>query len=75
LNTWDDFLGPLITSVQKSLHRRARFGVVPQRLFIEWNIFLAAAAVAMAVPLIIFFIAQKYFIEGVQLTGAGGVKG
>ena len=43
--------------------------------FTEWHLFMAASAVAMAVPLIVFFVAQKYFIEGVALVGGGASKG
>ena len=76
LNSWDDFLGPLIY-ISKESNYTVALGLAAFRndYFVEWNLFMAAAAVAMAVPLMIFFIAQKYFIEGVQLTGAGGVKG
>ena len=76
LSTWDDFMGPLIY-ISSDKNYTVALGLAQFRndYFIEWNIFLAAAAMAMAVPLVIFFIAQKYFIEGVQLTGAGGVKG
>lgn len=76
LNSWDDFLGPLIYISKDKLYTVA-LGLAAFRndYFIEWNLFMAAAALAMAIPLIIFFVAQKYFIEGVQLTGAGGVKG
>ena len=76
LNSWDDFLGPLIY-LSKEKNYTVALGLAAFRndYFIEWNLFMAAAALAMAIPLVIFFIAQKYFIEGVQLTGAGGVKG
>ncbi|MBI4786277.1 MAG: carbohydrate ABC transporter permease [Chloroflexi bacterium] len=76
LQSWDDFLGPLIY-LSKEANYTVALGLAAFRndYFIEWNLFMAAAAVAMAVPLVIFFIAQKYFIEGVQLTGTGGVKG
>jgi multiple sugar transport system permease protein len=76
LNSWDDFLGPLIY-ISKEANYTVALGLAAFRndYFVEWNLFMAAAAVAMAVPLVIFFIAQRYFIEGVQLTGAGGVKG
>ncbi len=76
LDSWDDFLGPLIY-ISKEANYTVALGLAAFRndYFVEWNLFMAAAAVAMAVPLVIFFIAQKYFIEGVQLTGAGGVKG
>jgi multiple sugar transport system permease protein len=76
LESWDDFLGPLVY-INKESNYTVALGLNAFRndYFMEWNIFLAAAAVAMAVPLVIFFLAQKYFIQGVALSGSGGVKG
>ncbi len=76
IDSWDDFLGPLIY-IGKESNYTVALGLNAFRTdyFMEWNIFLAAAAVAMAVPLVIFFFAQKYFIQGVALSGSGGIKG
>ncbi|MBI5302854.1 MAG: carbohydrate ABC transporter permease [Chloroflexi bacterium] len=76
LESWDDFLGPLIY-ISSTKNYTVALGLAAFRndYFMEWNLFMAATAVAMALPLIIFFIAQKYFIQGVALTGSGGVKG
>lgn len=75
INSWEDFLGPLIYISSKKNYTVA-LGLAAFRndYFIEWNLFMAASAVAMAVPLFVFFIAQKYFIEGVALVGSGGLK-
>ena len=76
LGSWDDFLGPLIY-ISKDANYTVALGLNAFRndFFMEWNIFMAAAAVAMVLPLAIFFIAQEYFIGGIALTGSGGVKG
>ena len=75
LDNWDDFLGPLIyISSEKNYTVALGLNAFRNDYFMEWNLFMAAAAVAMAVPLVIFFIAQKYFIQGIALTGAGGLK-
>jgi alpha-glucoside transport system permease protein len=38
----------------------------------EWNLLAAGAFVAMSVPLVIFFLLQRYFVQGLT---AGAVKG
>jgi len=39
---------------------------------IEWNLLMAAALVVTLPMAIIFFLAQRQFIEGVTLTGIKG---
>ncbi len=73
MSTWQDFLGPLIyLSSDKNYTVSVGLAAFRNDYFTAWHLFMAAAAVAMLVPLIVFFIAQKYFISGVTLTGAGG---
>jgi len=40
---------------------------------IEWNMLMAATILIMLPALIVFFVAQKYFIEGISISSA--VKG
>jgi multiple sugar transport system permease protein len=70
---WNDFLGPLIyldDSVEYPLVLglyafQTRFGV-------KWHLMMAAT-LAVTFPLIVlFFVAQRYFIEGVTLSGLKG---
>lgn len=76
MSSWRSFLAPLIyLSSEKNYTVPLGLNAFRTEYFIEWNLYMAAAAVAMAVPLIVFFVAQRYFIQGVALTGAGGVKG
>ena len=35
----------------------------------QWHLLMAAATVVIAPVLVLFFIAQRYFIEGITLTG------
>lgn len=76
LSSWRDFFGPLIY-INSSKNFTVPLGLYAfqSEYFTEWHLFMAASAVAMAVPLFVFFIAQKYFIEGVALVGGGGSKG
>jgi multiple sugar transport system permease protein len=39
---------------------------------VEWNLVMAATLVVMAPVIIIFFLAQKAFVQGVTLTGVKG---
>jgi ABC-type glycerol-3-phosphate transport system permease component len=73
IGVWNDFFGPLIYLNDSDLYTMAlgiTFFVKEQ--FVEWNI-LMAASVLMIIPcLLIFFFAQRYFIEGITLTGTKG---
>lgn len=70
---WNDFMGPLIYLDEVTEYPlvmglyafQTRFGV-------QWNLMMAAS-LAVTLPLILlFFVAQRYFIEGVTLTGLKG---
>lgn len=70
---WNDFLAPLIY-----LHDRSLYTITLGLDFfrssydINWAYLMAASLVTMLPVVLIFFLAQRYFIEGVNL---GGVKG
>ena len=76
VSTWNDFLGPLIY-LSSDRNYTVSIGLAAFRndYFTAWHLFMAASAVAMLAPLIVFFVAQRYFISGVALTGSGGSKG
>ncbi|MFN3276055.1 MAG: carbohydrate ABC transporter permease [Paracoccus sp. (in: a-proteobacteria)] len=72
--TMNDFLGPLIylSSVEKfPVSLALKLSIDTTEAF-DWNRILAMSVLALLPALIVFFIAQKYFIEGIS---AGGVKG
>jgi multiple sugar transport system permease protein len=72
--TWNDFLAPLIylNSTRKytvALALRnfvADFGMTP------WNLLMAASLTALAPCIILFFFAQRFFIQGITITGVKG---
>jgi multiple sugar transport system permease protein len=73
---WEDYFGPLIYlddpdkfTLQLGLKafESASGGGLPL-----WNLLMAAGLVVMIPVIIAFFIGQKYFIEGVTLTGLKG---
>jgi ABC-type glycerol-3-phosphate transport system permease component len=72
-STWNDFLGPLIY-----LHDQSKYTVSLGLSFfrsnydVQWA-YLMAASLTVTLPIIIvFFLAQKAFIEGITLTGMKG---
>ncbi len=70
----NDFLGPLIyiSSVEKfPISLALKLSIDTTEAF-EWNRILAMSVLAIAPALIVFFMAQKHFIEGIS---SGGVKG
>ncbi len=72
--TMNDFLGPLIyiSSVDKyPVSLALKLSIDTTEAF-EWNRILAMSVLALTPALVVFFLAQKYFIEGIS---AGGVKG
>ena len=76
LEAWRDFFSPLIyLSSNETYTVPLGLAAFRSEFFTEWHLFMAASAAAMAVPLLVFFVAQKYFISGVALLGGGGTKG
>ena len=72
--TMNDFLGPLIylSSVDKfPVSLALKLSIDTTEAF-DWNQILAMSVLAITPALIVFFMAQKYFIEGIS---TGGVKG
>lgn len=73
VNTWNDFLGPLIYLTKNEL-KTIQIGL---RMFIsqysaEYGLIMAASIIALIPVLIIFLSLQKYFVQGVASTGIKG---
>lgn len=73
MNTWNDFMGPLIY-LKDSENYTVSLGL---QQFIgqystEWHLMMAAATVAVVPMIIVFFFAQRYFIEGMTFSGIKG---
>ncbi len=67
---WNDFFGPLIYLNDPNTYTLA-LGLTH---FIgsystQWNFLMAATVIIIIPPLIVFLIGQRYFVEGVTLTG------
>lgn len=70
---WNDFLGPLIY-LSTPAKRTLALGLYAfqGQYSTDWNYLMAASTVVMLPPLILFFIGQKYFIQGVVISGVKG---
>jgi multiple sugar transport system permease protein len=73
VNTWNDFLGPMIYLTKTEL-KTIQIGL---RMFItqyssEYGLIMAASVVALIPVLVIFLSLQKYFIQGAVSSGIKG---
>ncbi|MBO2449807.1 carbohydrate ABC transporter permease [Actinomadura barringtoniae] len=69
---WNDYYGPLVYA--KPDNWTLAIGVATFRAahHVEWNLTMAATLVTIMPVLIVFFLAQRVFIQGVTLTGVKG---
>lgn len=73
MNTWNDFMGPLIY-LKDSDKYTVSLGLQQfiSQYTTEWHLMMAAATVTIVPMIIVFFFAQRYFIEGITFTGLKG---
>ena len=71
---WNDFLGPLLY-IQDEQKYTLQIGLqtFKSQSGTQWNYLMAGATLVMLPTVLLFFFAQKYFLEGMDLTG--GTKG
>lgn len=67
---WNDFLGPLLY-IQDEQKYTLQIGLqtFKSQSGTQWNYLMAGATLVMLPTILLFFFAQKYFIEGLDLTG------
>lgn len=71
--TWNDFLPPLIY-----LHDQSKYTISLGLSFfrsnydVRWAYLMAASLVTMLPVILVFFLAQRYFIAGIAVTGIKG---
>jgi multiple sugar transport system permease protein len=71
LFTFSDFFGPLLYAGDEEANWTLSVGLAQFRTLhaVQWNLTLAATVMVMAPVIVLFFFAQKAFVEGVTLTG------
>jgi multiple sugar transport system permease protein len=70
---WDQFLEPLIfLNSPKNYTIALGLRMFQGENMTDWNLLMAASCVAMLPVLLTFFIGQRYFVQGVVITGVKG---
>lgn len=70
---WNDFLGPLIyLSSDKKFTLAIGLASFNGLYNAQWGYLMAASTAVVAPIIVLFFVAQRYFIEGIALTGIKG---
>jgi len=73
LGTWNEFLWPLIVINSPSkMPITAGIGYLQGAYSTRWPLLMAGTTIAVIPILFVFFIGQKYFIQGITLTGIKG---
>ena len=71
--TWNDFIGPLIY-----LHSAEKYTLAlglrafQQYSSTEWNLLMAGSLIVMLPIIVLFFLLQRYFVEGMAMSGLKG---
>ncbi|NLB90238.1 MAG: carbohydrate ABC transporter permease [Clostridiales bacterium] len=73
MGVWNDFLGPLVY-VNREKYFTLALGL---QMFIgyytaQWELLMAAATIILVPPMILFLIGQRYFIQGIAISGMKG---
>jgi multiple sugar transport system permease protein len=73
LNTWNDFLWPLIVTNSPEMRTLpVGLSTFQGQFKVEWNLLMAGSVIAMLPMLIVYIIGQRWFIRGITLSGMGG---
>jgi multiple sugar transport system permease protein len=72
-NSWNAFFGPLIYLQDRSLYTvslgLSRF---QEEFYTEWTLLMAAAVTIMIPTILVFFLLQRRFVQGMTFTGLKG---
>jgi multiple sugar transport system permease protein len=71
---WNDYYGPLLYTSENERYWTLSLGLASFRSLhhVEWNLVTAATVLTMAPIIVVFFFAQRAFVQGVTLTGVKG---
>jgi multiple sugar transport system permease protein len=74
LYAWNDFMGPFLYLTKKETFTLsvALQNYQSQNGGVQWHYLMAASAVTILPVVILFFFAQKTFIQGIATTGSKG---
>jgi raffinose/stachyose/melibiose transport system permease protein len=72
INSWNDFLLPLVLTLSRPDLRTLAVGMYAFRgeFYVDWSGMAAAASISLLPVILVFLFMQRYFVEGI----AGAVK-
>jgi len=73
-NSWNDYYGPLLYASENEVAWPVAYGLATFRGAhgTDWSITMAITVLVMIPVVVIFFFAQRVFVEGITLTGVKG---
>jgi multiple sugar transport system permease protein len=71
---WNDYYGPLLYTSENQANWTLSIALSQFKSLhhVEWNLIMAATLLVMVPVIVVFFLAQKAFVQGVTLTGVKG---
>src|SRR4029077_7798768 len=71
---WNDFFGPLLYVGEDSSSWTLAIGLSEFKALhhVQWNLTMAASVLFMLPIIVLFFLAQRAFVEGITLSGVKG---
>ena len=73
MGAWNDFLGPLIYLSSQEKYTIALGLATFKGLYAtQWHYLMAASTVMVMPIIVLFFLAQRYFVQGIVMTGTKG---
>jgi ABC-type glycerol-3-phosphate transport system permease component len=73
MGSWNNLLAPLIyLSSEENMTVTLGLTFLQGQFYTEWNLLMAGAIVSVIPTLVVFFAAQRYFVEGIVRAGIKG---
>jgi multiple sugar transport system permease protein len=73
MESWNDLFGPLIFINSPSIQTLpVALAMFQGEYFSQTNLMMAAATISVIPPLVLFLMAQRYFVQGVTMSGLKG---
>jgi multiple sugar transport system permease protein len=70
MSSWNDFLGPVIYLTDSDKYTLALgLSQFKSNMSAQWNYLMAASTMVLMPIVVLFFVCQKYFVQGITLTG------
>ncbi|NPV80256.1 MAG: carbohydrate ABC transporter permease [Firmicutes bacterium] len=73
MGSWNDFMGPLIyLNTYEKMTLQVGLAQFQGEFYTDWQLLMAASVIVLLPVLLVYLFCQRYFIEGITLTGLKG---